>query len=81
MYSRTLRRVTSARTRLERTFDAEAVRAFAAAAQRDVSLGGPELAAHALRAGIVDECRLWVSPVVAGAGKQRSRPACAGTSS
>ena len=40
-----------------------------ASAERDLSIGGPELAAHALRAGLVDECQLWVSPVVVGGGK------------
>jgi dihydrofolate reductase len=74
VYSRTLRRVTSARTRLERSFDAEAVRALVDAAERDVSIGGPELAALALHAGLVDECLLWVSPVVVGGGK-RALPA------
>ena len=69
VYSRTLRRVTSARTRLERSFAPEAVRALKESASRDLSIGGPELAALALRAGLVDECNLWVSPVIVGGGK------------
>jgi dihydrofolate reductase len=68
VYSRTLRRVTSARTTLARAFDAEAVRALKAAG--DVSIGGPELAAEAIRAGLVDECHLYVNPVVVGGGKR-----------
>jgi dihydrofolate reductase len=65
--SRTLREVTTARTRLEHSFDAEAIRALAD--HDDVSIGGPELAAQAIATGIVDECRLIVSPVVVGGGK------------
>jgi dihydrofolate reductase len=68
VYSRTLRRVTSARTTLARSFDAEAVRALKAAG--DVSVGGPEIAAEAIRAGLVDECHLYLNPVVVGGGKR-----------
>ena len=68
VYSRTLSSVSTARTRIEREFDPEAVRALKAAADRDVSVGGPELAGHALRAGLVDECRLLLSPIVVGGG-------------
>jgi dihydrofolate reductase len=69
VYSRTLETPSSARTRIERDFDPEAVRQMKAAA-RDLSVGGPDLAAHALRAGLVDECRLWVAPMVVGGGNQ-----------
>lgn len=68
VYSRTLESVSTARTRLERDFDPEAVRALKAGADRDLSVGGPELAAEAFRAGLVDEVHLFLSPVVVGGG-------------
>jgi dihydrofolate reductase len=68
VYSTTLEAVPTARTRLERRFDADAVRELKAAAERDLSIGGPHLAAAALRAGLVDECQLYLSPVVVGGG-------------
>jgi dihydrofolate reductase len=73
VYSRTLTRVSSARTRIERDFDPEAVRRMKASAGRDISVGGPDLAAQAFRAGLVDECHLFVTPIVVGGGK-RSLP-------
>ena len=73
VYSRTLERVTSARTRIERDFDPEAVRRTKAAAGRDLMVGGPDLAAHAIKAGLVDEWHLFVTPIVVGGGK-RSLP-------
>src|SRR3954470_11299236 len=73
VYSRTLESVSSARTRIERDFDPEAVRQLKARAERDITVGGPELAAQAFRAGLVDECHLFLAPVVVGAGK-RSLP-------
>jgi dihydrofolate reductase len=68
VYSTTLDAVSSSRTRLERVFDPQAVAARVAGAERDVSVGGPHLAAHALRAGIVDELRLLHVPVIVGGG-------------
>ena len=68
VYSRTLTGVGTARTRLEREFDPDAVRAMKDAADRDLTIGGPGLAAEALRAGLVDECHLFVHPVVVGGG-------------
>jgi dihydrofolate reductase len=68
VYSRTLEAVSSPRTRLERDFDPEAVARLVASADRDVSIGGPTLAAEALRAGIVDELRLLAVPAVVGGG-------------
>jgi len=68
VYSTTLTAVRSARTRIERTFDAEAVRALKEAAERDLSIGGSGLAAHAFRAGLIDEVRLFVNPVIVGGG-------------
>ena len=69
VYSRTLDAVSTPRTRLERTFDPEAVRSMKEAADRDISVGGPGLAQHAFRAGLVDEVHLFVFPVVVGGGK------------
>jgi dihydrofolate reductase len=74
VYSKTLEAVSTARTRIEREFDPEAVRQMKAQAERDLSVGGPDLAAQALGAGLVDECHLFVAPVVVGGGK-RSLPA------
>ncbi|MGO4599834.1 dihydrofolate reductase family protein [Terrabacter sp. 2RAF25] len=68
VYSRTLTEVTSGRTTLERDFDPVAAGRFVAGAERDVSVGGPTLAAAALRAGIVDELALFRVPVVVGGG-------------
>jgi dihydrofolate reductase len=73
VYSRTLQAVSTARTRIERDFDPEAVRQTKALAGRDLIVGGPELAARAFEAGLVDECHLFVAPVVVGGGK-RSLP-------
>jgi dihydrofolate reductase len=69
VYSRTLESVSSARTRLERSFDAEAVRRLKAGATLDVTVGGPELAGQAVAAGLVDELHLLAVPVVVGGGK------------
>ena len=70
VYSKTLETVTSARTRIERDFDPEAVRQLKAAAGRDITVGGPDLAAQAIKAGLVDEYHLFLAPVVVGGGKQ-----------
>jgi dihydrofolate reductase len=68
VYSRTLAEASTPRTRIEREFEPDAVRAMKAAAGRDLSIGGPGLAAHALRAGVVDELQLFLVPVVVGGG-------------
>jgi dihydrofolate reductase len=68
VYSGTLEAATTARTRIERAFDPEAVRALKDSADRDLSIGGPTLAAHAFRAGLVDEVSVFVSPVIVGGG-------------
>ncbi len=70
VYSKTLETVSSARTRIERSFDPEVVRRMKGQAERDVSVGGPELAAHAFGAGLVDECHLFWAPIVIGGGKR-----------
>jgi dihydrofolate reductase len=70
VYSSTLTEVTSARTTLERSFDLEQVRELLAAADKDVSIGGPTLAAQALAAGLVDELHQFISPVIIGGGRR-----------
>jgi dihydrofolate reductase len=69
VYSKTLETVSSARTRIERDFEPEAVRQMKASAGRDITVGGPDLAAQAIDAGLVDECHLFVAPIVVGGGK------------
>jgi dihydrofolate reductase len=73
VHSKTLEAVSSARTRIERDFDPEAVLQMKALAGRDIIVGGPELAAQAFKAGLVDECHLFIVPMVVGGGK-RSLP-------
>jgi dihydrofolate reductase len=68
VYSTTLAAPSTARTRIERAFVPAAVRAMKAAAQRDLTVGGPGLAAHAFAAGLVDEIQLFLSPIVVGGG-------------
>jgi dihydrofolate reductase len=68
VYSRTLEATTTARTRLQREFDTEAVRQMKASAEQDLSVGGPELAAQAIKAGLVDEYHLFLHPIVVGGG-------------
>ncbi len=68
VYSRTLDKVSSARTRIEPEFDPEAVRQMKARAERDITVGGPHLAAQAVKAGLVDEYHLFLTPVVVGGG-------------
>jgi dihydrofolate reductase len=68
VYSHTLEHVSSARTRTERELDPEGVRRLKATAQRDISVGGAELAGQAIEAGLVDECRLFLTPVIVGGG-------------
>ena len=73
VYSRTLEAASSARTRIERAFDPAAVRQMKARAGRDISVGGPNLAAQAINAGLVDELQLFLTPTAVGGGK-RSLP-------
>ena len=70
VYSRTLEAAPTARTRIERNFDPEAVRQMKASAGQDMLIGGPNIAAQAFGAGLVDECHLFVTPVVVGGGKR-----------
>jgi dihydrofolate reductase len=68
VYSRTLEEAPTGRTRIEREFDPEAVRRMKADADRDLSISGPTLAGEGLRAGLVDECQLFLAPVIVGGG-------------
>jgi dihydrofolate reductase len=69
VYSTTLDAVSTAKTQLERTFDPDSVRDMKASATRDLTVGGAKLATHAFKAGLVDECHLFVYPVLIGGGK------------
>jgi dihydrofolate reductase len=73
VYSKTLETVSGARTRIERAFDPEAIHQMKARAERDITVGGPDLAGQALKAGLVDECHLFLTPIVVGGGT-RSLP-------
>jgi dihydrofolate reductase len=68
VYSTTLREATSDRTRIEPRFDGDEVRALKESSEHDLSIGGANLAAQAIRAGLVDEVHLFVTPVAVGGG-------------
>jgi dihydrofolate reductase len=68
VYSKTLETPSSARTRIEPNFDPEAVRQMKTQAERDLTVGGPDLAAQAIKAGLVDEWHLFLTPIVVGGG-------------
>lgn len=70
VYSRSLEAASSARSRIEREFEPEAVQGLKESAASDLSIGGPELAAEAIRAGLVDEYHLFLAPVLVGGGKR-----------
>ena len=70
VYSRTLPSVSTAKTRLERDFDPDAVRQMKAQAGRNLTIGGPDLAGQAIKAGLVDEVHLFLAPVAVGGGTQ-----------
>jgi dihydrofolate reductase len=70
VYSRTLQTASSARTSIERDFDPAAVRQLKESAVRDFTVGGAMLAGQAIAAGLVDECHLFVAPVLVGGGKR-----------
>jgi dihydrofolate reductase len=72
--SSTLEAVSSRKTRIERSFDAPLVRRLKETAGQDISIGGPNLAAHAFRAGLVDECHLFLAPITVGGGKAALPP-------
>lgn len=68
VFSTTLVDASTSRTRIERSFDPDAIRRLKASTESDISIGGAELAGHALRAGLLDELRMFVSPVIVGDG-------------
>jgi dihydrofolate reductase len=70
VYSTTLEDVSSKRTRIERTFDPDAVRKLKAESDLDLTIDGPTLAAHAIRAGLVDEYQVFVAPAIVGGGNR-----------
>jgi dihydrofolate reductase len=69
VYSTTLRAVSTARSRLERSFDPDSVRDMKRSATGDLTVGGANLAAQAFKGGLVDECHLFIHPVLVGGGK------------
>jgi len=69
VFSRTLKAATTRNTRIERDFDAEAIRKLKRESKHDINIGGAELAGLALEAGLVDECHLFINPVILGGGK------------
>lgn len=70
VYSSTLGSASTLRTRLERSFDPEAVRRMKASSPSDITIAGPTLAAHAFEAGLVDVCHLLIAPIIVGDGKK-----------
>ena len=74
VYSRTLTATTTRKTRLERDFDPEAIRRLKRESPHDVGIGGAGLASRALDADLVDECHLFLHPVIVGGGKPAFRP-------
>ena len=69
VYSKTLVSASTRKTQIERNFDPEAIRQLKETAQDDISIGGPNLAAHAFQAGLIDECHLFLAPIIVGGGK------------
>ena len=69
VYSRSLETVSSERTRIERAFDPESIRQLKSTTERGITVGGPDLAAQAIAAGLVDEYHLLVAPIIVGSGK------------
>jgi dihydrofolate reductase len=70
VFSRTLDAPTTPQTRIERDFDPDAIRALKQSAARDLSIGGTQLASRAVRAGLIDEYHLFISPVIVGGGQR-----------
>jgi dihydrofolate reductase len=69
VYSKSLETVSSAKTRIERKFDPRVIQEMKSSQERDITVGGPNLAAEAFKAGLVDECQLFLTPIVVGGGK------------
>ena len=70
VYSRTLAAASTRNTQLERNFNPEAIRQLKKTVQHDIAIGGPELAAQAFQSGLIDECHLFITPIIVGGGKQ-----------
>ncbi|HET9905256.1 MAG TPA: dihydrofolate reductase family protein [Anaerolineales bacterium] len=70
VYSRTLTAASTRNTQIERNFNPEAIRQLKKTVQHDISIGGPELAAHAFQSGLIDECHLFLTPILVGGGKR-----------
>lgn len=70
VYSKTLETISTRKTQLERNFEPEAIRQLKQSVEQDILIGGPELAAHAFRSGLIDECHLFLIPIIVGGGKQ-----------
>jgi dihydrofolate reductase len=70
VYSRTLHTVSKERTRIEREFEPDAIRRLKQTSGADLAVGGAELAGEAMRAGLVDECHLLLTPIIVGGGKR-----------
>lgn len=69
MFSTTLASASTARTRIERAFDPDQVRRLKATSERDLTVGGPNLAATMIAANLVDEIHAFVHPIIVGGGK------------
>ena len=70
VFSRSLEAVSTKRTRIERSFDPDLVRAIKAEASQDLNISGADVAASAWRAGVIDECQVFVAPMLVGSGKR-----------
>lgn len=69
VYSRTLEAASTSRTKIVRNFDPEAIRQLKKSAEKDILIGGPELSALAFQSGLIDECHLFILPIIVGGGK------------
>jgi dihydrofolate reductase len=69
VYSRTLETVSTRHTQLQQRFDPETIRQLKSTSKHDILIGGPELASHAFRSGLIDECHLFIIPILVGGGK------------
>ena len=70
VYSKTLAAASTRKTQIERNFDPEAIKQLKKTVEHDILIGGPELAAHAFRSGLIDECHLFLTPIIVGGGKR-----------
>ena len=69
VFSTTLENLPTRKTQLMRSFEPETIRQLKANSEHDILIEGPEIASHAFRAGLIDECHLFILPVVVGGGK------------